>query len=168
MDKQQITEELKNATEELLEIIESVPEESFNASPSKNSWSPGQVVEHLIKVETGTLRSFSGPLEQCERNSEEKVEKIQDDFLNFKTKMTAFKPIIPDEKPKDKTKALNKMQDIRQRLVSLIDIQDLTELVAGFDHPLFGRLSKVEWIYFNIYHGKRHAHQIIQTMNQLD
>ena len=168
MNKERLLEDLKEATEELLQTIKSIPEEQFNNVPKEGGWSPGQVVEHLIKVETGTVRLFSGPAETPDRDPEKLIEEIKDRFLDFSWKMTASGPIVPDEQPKDKTKALNKIQDIRQRLTSLIEIHDLTELVTGFDHPLFGKMTKAEWLVFSICHGKRHAHQIKEILSSLE
>lgn len=165
--KEQVKEDLKNSTERLLEVLYAIPEEAFNKRPGQGAWSIGQVAEHLIKVETGTVRLFSGPAEAAARDPQEKIRKIKESMLDFDTAMNASGPIIPDEKPKDKVRVLEKIQDIHLKLASLIEISDLTEVLTGFDHPIFGTLSRVEWIYFNICHSKRHIRQIKNIHNSI-
>ena len=160
MNKAEVRNDLRENTRQLLSVIQEFPETKFNTLPSGDEWSAGQVCEHLIKVETGTLRLYTGKTESCDRDPEEKITTIKKRLGDRDTKMSAFGPIIPDENPKNKTKVLEKLQDIRQRLTSLIEVHELTELVLGFDHPLFGRLTRIEWIYFSIYHSRRHIYQI--------
>ena len=164
MNKTRIKNDLVESTSNLLDILFSVSEAHFNTSTPKGGWSIGMIAEHLIKVESGTLNLFSGPVERTGRDPSSKIESIRDRLLDFDSSMTAYGPIVPDEKPKDKTKALEKMQDIRQKLKGLIEIQDMTETITGFEHPLFGYLTHVEWIYFNIFHSRRHVNQMKQTL----
>lgn len=160
MNKLETKKDLDESTKKLLDLLYEVPEPIFNAVPGEGGWTIGQVTEHLIKVETGTVRLFSGPVKEAGRDPREKIDEIKNKFLNFDNKLKAIGPIVPSDSPKDKTKALEKIQDIRQKLTSLIEIQDMTALVTGFEHWLFGPLTRVEWVYFNIYHSRRHGHQI--------
>lgn len=124
-------------------------------------------VEHLIKIETGTLRLLSKNLKSPDRNPIEKITFIRERLMDFETGMKAYGPILPNDKPKDKDKALGKLQDTRQRLGGLIKIHDLTEKVTVFDHPLFGTLTRIEWLYFIIYHGRRHVRQILNIKHRV-
>jgi uncharacterized damage-inducible protein DinB len=156
----EVRSDFKQSTRQLLNTISNFPEEYFNTQPEEGKWTAGQIAEHLIKVETGTVRLFTGDTEACDRDPKEKIATVKERMLNYDSKMNADGPIIPDDNPKGKDRVLEKLQDIRQRLISMVEIEDLTELVSGFDHPLFGPMTRVEWIYFNIYHGRRHLHQI--------
>lgn len=160
MKKNLVKKDLKQSTNSLLDVLSGTPEEIFNTRPGREEWSVGKVGEHLIKVETGTVRIFTGSAEASDRDPEQKIETIRDRMMDFETKMTAYEPIIPDDEPKEKTKVLEKLQDIRQQLLGFVDIQDLTEMITAFEHPIFGSLTRIEWIYFNIYHSWRHVKQI--------
>lgn len=160
MNKNLVKKDLKQSTSSLLDVLSRIPEEIFNTQPSQEGWSVGKVGEHLIKVETGTVRMFTGSAEASDRDPEQKIETIKDRMMNFETKMMAYGPIIPNDEPKEKTKVLEKLQDIRQQLLGFVDIQDLTETITAFEHPIFGSLTRIEWIYFNIYHSRRHVKQI--------
>lgn len=162
-----VRSDLKESTRELLKTISEFPDEQFNTVPPDEGWSAGQVGEHLIKVETSTVRLFTGSVDICERNPEEKIKFIKERFSDFETKMTAFGPIVPNESPKNKQKVLDKLQDLRQRLTGMIELHDLSEMITGFSHPLFGTMTRIEWIYFNIFHTKRHLQQIETIFQQL-
>lgn len=166
VDRESLLNEFKVATEELLQALQRIDEDQFNTCLSPDQWSAGQVAEHLIKVETGTVRLFKGESAEGKRDADGKVGEIAEKLLNYEKSFNAFGAILPDEEPKNKDRALNKLQDIRQRLASYIELQDLTELL-DFQHPLFGRLTRLEWIYFTIYHGRRHTHQINRIGEQL-
>lgn len=160
MKKDLVKKDLRTSTNSLLDVLSVIPKEIFNEHPYRGGWTVGKVGEHLIKVETGTVRLFTGPSKASERDAGEKIEHIRSRMMDFETKMTAYGPIIPNDEQKDKTKVLEKLQDIRQQLLGFIDIQDLTKMITGFEHPIFGPLTRVEWIYFNIYHSRRHVKQI--------
>lgn len=168
MNRLTIKNDFVASTDNLLNMLSSITEQNFNKKPIHGGWTAGMTVEHLIKVEYSTLKLFSGPVEQTERDPEQKIQKMKNRLLDFNTAMTAFGSIIPDDEPKDKSKALGKIQDIRQKLTGLIEIQDLAEMIIGFEHPLFGFLTRVEWIYFNIYHSRRHINQVERIMASIE
>lgn len=168
MNKKQVKNDFVESSENLLNILSPVPDKNFNKKPGEDGWTVGMAAEHLIKVESGTLKLFSGPVGPAERDPEEKILTIKGRLLDYNTAMTAYGPIVPNDKIKDKTKALVKMQDIRQKLTGLIEIQNLEELITGFEHPLFGFLTRIEWIYFNIYHSKRHVRQIENILDSIE
>ena len=141
MNKAEIKKDLDRSTTELLDILRNIPDTIFNTKPPGGGWTIGQVAEHLIKVETSAVRLFSGAVESPDRDPEKKIGEIRERFLDYDTKLKAFGPIVPDASAKDKVRALNKIQDIRQKLRSLVDIQDMTSEVRGFEHALFGYLT---------------------------
>jgi hypothetical protein len=167
MEESVVRNDLKKSTHELLSVISGFPEEHFNTVPPDGGWSVGQIAEHLIKIESSTVRLFTGDFKVCERDPEEKIQIMKDRFLDLDKKMTAHGPIVPDDSPKDKDKVLDKLQDLRQRLTGMIELHDLSEVITSFAHPLFGLLTRIEWIYFNIYHTQRHLTQIQKILKQV-
>lgn len=165
--KQQIRKDFTQSTQKLLSVLNDFPEAQFNAKPSAKKWSAGQVAEHLIKSEIGCVRYFTDNPKPAERDPEEKIELLKETFLNFNSKLKAGGPILPDDQPKDKHKVIDKLQDMRQRLTSMIEIEDLTQIVTKFDHPMAGPLTRIEWLYFHIYHSKRHGEQIKNLKSEL-
>lgn len=158
--KKQVRHDFTESTENLLKTLQDFPEAAFNKKPRKDKWSIGQVADHLLKTEVNTLRMLTQEVEPSDRNPEQKIEDIREQFLNFNKKFKAFGPIVPDDSSKEKQEMIDRLQDNRQRLSSIIDIEDLTGLITAFEHPLFGSLTRVEWLYFQIYHSRRHCQQI--------
>lgn len=158
--KKKVRQDLTASTQQLLKTLQDFPEAEFNTSPGEGQWSAGQVAEHLLKTEVSTLRMLTQQASPADRDPEHKIDNIREQFLNFKKMFNAFGPIVPDESAKNKQKMIDRLQDNRQRLASLIALEDLTGLVTAFEHPLFGPLTRIEWLYFQIYHSQRHCHQI--------
>lgn len=167
MKKSEVRNDLKKSTRSLLRIISNFPVAHFHSQPEEGGRSVSQIADHLIKTETSILRLLTGSTNPSDRRAERKVAEIKSRLLDFDSKMKAFGPIVPDDKPKDKAVVVEALQDIRQRLTSLIEVEDLTRLVTGFKHPIFGAMTRLEWIYFAIFHSKRHAHQIEQITGKI-
>lgn len=165
--KEQVRTDFTESTRQLLSVLSSFPEAHFNTQIIDEKWSAGEIAEHLIKVEVGSTRFFTGKKKETKRNPEEKIEQLRVTFLNFDDKLTAPGLIMPDSNSKDKQEAIEKLQDNRQRLTSMIEIEDLTKLLTAFDHPFMGPLTRIEWLYFHIFHSKRHAAQIKTLMNHI-
>lgn len=161
---EEIRTELKDSTRQLLSTVQAVPEADFNRQPAKGRWSAGQIAEHLIRVEVGTLRFFTGANRAPGRDPEAKVEELRRKLLNREQKLTAYGPIVPDDRPKQKQAVLAKLQDTRQRLTGLIELEDMSRVLTDFDHPLFGPLSRAEWIWFIIFHSARHRQQLRELL----
>ena len=165
--KKQVRKDYTQSTQELLSVLNDTPEDHFNTKPEDGGWSAGQVAEHLIKSEIGSVRFFTVDTKATERDPEEKIEMLKETFLDFDSKFEAPGLVSPDDKPKDKQKAINKLQDIRQRLTGIIEIEDLTQIVTAIDHPMAGPLTRIEWLYFHIFHSERHRRQIEDLEHRL-
>ena len=158
---EQVYKDFTNSTNDLLGVLNNFPEEFFNIKPEGGGWSAGQIGEHLIKSEIGCVRFFANNPRPAGRDPEAKISVLKKKMDNLDKKLTAFGAIIPDDKRKDKQKVIEKLQDIRQRLTNMIETEDLSKIFTAFDHPVFGPLTRIEWLYFNRYHGERHRQQII-------
>ncbi|NGP89098.1 DinB family protein [Fodinibius halophilus] len=160
MEKNTLRQKLKASSDSLLHTISTFPDSEFNTEPPEGGWSAGQVAEHLVKVEGGTVRVLTSEGQKADRAPEQYIPIMKKRLLDFESKMQATKPIVPDDQSKDKEDILATLQDIRQRMTSLIETQDLTQRAVAFEHPIFGYLTRVEWIVFVIYHSQRHLYQI--------
>lgn len=75
-------------------------------------------------------------------------------------KLQAFGVVLPTESDKDKSDLLEKFKASRAQVIELIKVQDLDEICTRFEHPLFGFMTRREWIHFNMVHTNRHIDQI--------
>lgn len=167
-NRQEVEKLLESNTRLLIDTIDQFPEDHFNTQPEAGSWSGGQVTEHLAKVETATLRLFSGKTKPADRDPESKIETVEREFLDFEKSFNAFGPIIPGENSKDKQKLISTLKQTREKMVEMIQSdRDLSLICTDFTHPLFGSFSIIEWIYFNIYHAERHIRQLKETKSRV-
>ncbi|NOW98393.1 DinB family protein [Mucilaginibacter sp. SG564] len=155
-----ITTALENTRQDLLHTISGFTQEQFNSIPFKNSWTAGQVAEHIVKFSSGGAEILEAPGTDTQRNPEEKVEPLRDLFLNFDIKMTAPDFIQPSSTPKDKGAILRSLENGFDPMISLSKTTDLTLTYPDFELPQYGTLTRLEWLYFICFHTQRHIHQM--------
>ncbi|WP_138429668.1 DinB family protein [Fodinibius saliphilus] len=160
MEKPVLRRDLKENTQTLLKTISYFSADKFNTVPPNGGWSAAQVCQHLILVDGGAVRLLTAEGREIDRKPGDKIPVFKKRMHDFETKMNATDPITPDGNPKDKEQMLGMLQDIRQRMTSLIEAKDLTKLVVTFEHPFFGALTRLEWIVFSIHHSQRHIYQL--------
>jgi uncharacterized damage-inducible protein DinB len=158
--KKQVHQDFTQSTQKLLSALNEFPEDHFQSSGPNGGWSAAEIAEHIIKSEAGLVKFFGEDAESTERDPEQKIELMKEKMLNFQQKFSAPSQVEPNDGPKDRQQLIDKLQDIRQRIAGMIEIEDLTKLLTVFGHPGFGTLTRVEWLYFNIYHAERHVEQV--------
>ena len=77
----------------------------------------------------------------------------------MKKKYTAPSTVIPKGENKNKEALLDALVQQREILKNMIRQMDLT-LITEFRHPVIGSMSRLEWVYFHIYHTERHVRQL--------
>ncbi|MEQ9091626.1 MAG: DinB family protein [Balneola sp.] len=156
-----LAEEYQSNTESFIKFIENLSDDIFNKKPDKNTWSAAENVEHIIRSEFGTARLFNASTEKGpSRNTEERIQKIESLFRDRTKKLQAFGVVLPTDSDKDKSELLEKFKTSRTQVIELIKVQDPDEICTRFEHPLFGFMTRREWIHFNMVHSNRHIDQI--------
>lgn len=150
-----------NATYEGMEqLLLTIDSNLWDKNPAENSWSVGQVMEHILKANSGLKSLFAENIGETNRPTDEKVPVIKSVFLDFSTKLDAPGFIIPTEKTHDKQQQLDKMKALKDGTLQLIGSSDLSKTCMGFELPVFGYLTRLEWILFTLFHAQRHTNQI--------
>lgn len=101
--------ELENAKTNLAQAISSIADNQFNTVPFKDSWTAGQVTEHIFKALGVDV--LYGKTEPTERTPDENVEETGKLFLNMEIKMKSPDFIYPSDGPHDKKEMLAKLED---------------------------------------------------------
>jgi hypothetical protein len=158
MESKEILKDLDDTASELLQIIQSFDQEQFNTIPFEGSWAAGQTAEHLLKSNISKL--LYGNVNETDRQPDEKIQEIKDIFLNFDVKMTAPHFNTPSVKSQDKEEILASFTDAYKETRKAAAALDLSETCLDFELPGLGRLTRLEWIYFMIFHIQRHIHQL--------
>ncbi|MGA2669710.1 MAG: DinB family protein [Ignavibacteria bacterium] len=162
-----IKQELRENTNKLIEYIREVDNYVLLRRPSIYVWSIMDCYEHIEKLEKSLKKIFLGKTEITERNPTEKIEKIGNRFSDFEHKFTAGEPIQPKGEFQDKEQVMREIKNNREELLSLIHDGTWADLCLGYEHSLLGFLTKIEWLYFCIFHSDRHLHQMKEIEGRL-
>lgn len=152
--------EIEDTAGQLLRAIDGFSQDEFNRVPFKDSWTPGQVVEHIYLSVAGILKAVEGNTGPTERDPRQMVAPLRDAFLNFNIKMQSPDFIIPSHDPKDKLAFLQSLKDVFAGLARVARTRDLLVSCLDFDMPTVGPMTRLEWLSFAVVHTQRHIWQL--------
>jgi hypothetical protein len=155
----EVAKTLSDTMDELMKLLESFSPEELNIVPFEGSWTAGQLAEHLHKS-YGVSQILYGPVKLTERRSDEKVELIRKDLLNFNAKFSAAEFIVPANKNYNKESVLNSLNKPINKMKEAANSLNLSETCTAFALPVYGELTRLEWLYFAICHTQRHIYQL--------
>ncbi len=169
MNKQDLIKELTTATQRWITAVSNITDDVFNRRPSERDWSAREIMEHISIIDISTYRMIKSDQSiPTERDSKAKFSHIEEEFLNFDKKFSAWGPIIPPTEHKSIHEMVEKFKGVREKLIHHTQIQDLNLTCTEFSHPLFGTMTRYEWVHFVNVHAQRHFRQLENTLNYSD
>jgi hypothetical protein len=160
--------QLLDNTETFVGKINEFTHAQFNIKPDSDSWSAADVLEHVYRSEFGVPRLFTGETEKLTgRKPDAYVAQMKKRFLESDKKMEASGVILPTEGEKSKKSLIEKFRSNRNKIAGLIEDLPEEELCLKFEHPVFGLLTRMEWVHFSIIHSQRHMKQLERIQLQL-
>ncbi|WP_158825349.1 DinB family protein [Mucilaginibacter lacusdianchii] len=147
-------------SERLQEVLNRYSASQLNTNPFTGSWTAAQVGEHLLKSQEIIPLIFKGPVMPVQRSPDEKRHMLAQVFLDFNAKYEAAKTIVPGNAPLLKDDLQCKLAHVKIAIANAAQSFDLTEVCLGQEVPVFGMLTRLEWMYLAIYHTQRHIYQI--------
>lgn len=105
-------------TEELLLILSSLDQEQLNRGPFTDSWTAGQIGDHLRRS-YAVVEILNGRVKPTSRPRDEKVALFENLFLDLSVKMESPKEILPAVGSIDKEELINKLSN---RILELTDV----------------------------------------------
>lgn len=151
----------------LNETLSSFSDEEINTVPFKGSWTPGQVVQHIILGNSGYPELFAGTTKATIRKYDEHVKELEGIFLNFTIKMDAPDFLKPEAKNHTKNALTLLLLKIESDLLNASENYDLTLTCLDFQIPGFENFTVYEWINFALVHSQRHTHQLQKISNYI-
>ena len=148
---------LDNAFAELLTMIEALNEPLLNAIPFAGSWTASQLVVHVTKSNLSIVQALDMEARKTERDADERARELKEIFLDFTIKFQSPDFIVPAEGPYEKETVIAKLYRSMERLKEQRMKADLFEILSL---PAFGEITKLELLYFVLYHTQRHTHQL--------
>jgi len=167
MRTQELQSDVNKTFTELAEIISSFNEDQINLIPFEGSWTAGQVAEHILLSVSGFEKTINGSVAETERAPDALKDKIKASFLDFTIKMKSPDFIIPAEKNYKKDALLNAFQNLKDKINHAFETLNLTKTCLSFELPLLGFLTRLESLYFILYHTQRHIQQLKNIYQKL-
>ena len=165
--KNDLSNELTTTKNELLKTLDLFDQENINTIPFEGSWTGGQVAEHVLKSLSGALQNITGPVTHTERKPDEHVKQLGDIFLNMDIKMKSPDFIIPSNDPKGKSALTESLRSALDGIKTVAITEDLSATCIGFEMPVLGALTLLEWISFSSFHTRRHTNQLKNIIDHL-
>lgn len=151
---------LDTTLNELIYVLSSFTRQEMNSIPFENSWTAGQVGEHLRQSYAGLPSLLLQQTKPTDRAPDERIQGIKNIFLDFSIKMTSPAFIIPPAKDYDKDTLIQSLVSLKEEIVHAASTADLAKTCTLFEFPVIGYLTGLEIVHFIIYHTQRHLHQL--------
>lgn len=155
---------LDAATSELLALISSADTSIINRVPFNDSWTAAQLVVHVIKSNLHIARSLSLKGKIIERDPAERASELEEIFLDFSTKLQSPEFIVP---PNDTYNKEIIIADLKKSIEQVNEASSIANLSEAISHHEFGEITKLELLYFVLYHTQRHIHQLKNILTHL-
>ena len=162
LDKNNLEKELTNAFDEFIAVFSAFDEKTINRKPFPNSWTPAQVVVHIILATDGVPDSLTKPLD---REIDLYLPAIRPWWEDLGQKFKSPEPLQPDDKPRSKDELLSELRRVREKDLNMVAGKDLTLICLDFELPNIGHLTRYEWLWFIQMHLKRHLFQLQKMTN---
>ena len=157
-NKNELLTQARQTFTALMETLEAFTPDNFNRVPPLGGWTAGQVAEHML-LSAGVVEVIAGQTETTQRPADEKVGAIAAIFLDFSIKLQSPDFIIPAEKTYDQREMIDRLKTVWSKLKEGVRILNLNVLCTDFELPGMGRLTRLEWIWFYVFHTQRHLRQ---------
>jgi hypothetical protein len=158
-NKNELGLQAKQAYTDLMETLKAFTPENFNRVPPLGGWTAGQVCQHLL-LSGGAVEVIAGRTEPPQRPADQHVEAIAAVFLDFTIKMQSPDFVVPAAGEYDQTDMIERLKTVWSKLKEGVRLLDLGALCMDFEFPTVGHLTRLEWIWFYVFHTRRHIRQL--------
>lgn len=128
----------------------------INKKRADGGWSVGEIANHIVK---GTQVDL-GATTLTGRAYDQHAAGIKDLFLNFQMKFPAAPMLQPDPKLYSTGELFSLLDESKNNLFRIIEKDDLTETCTDIQLPVWGTLTKYEWLVLFENHIIRHTKQV--------
>lgn len=161
MSQEELIVEIENVNRELIQRLSKFSLDKLNKTKTEESWTAGQVTEHIIKSNEGILNQLlNGVATTTNRPFDEQVDLIKNIFRS-KDKMKTATVLEPHQPPHDLEDLMNSLNQQKAQQIETIKEKELKELSSKLQFPPAPNgLTRYEWLIFMIEHTRRHGKQI--------
>ncbi len=172
MNKEAIVISIERAYQNLINYIEGLDERAFLLA-AEDKWSAGKQLDHMIKSVAPVNMAMAlpnfipallfGKANRSSKTYEELVAKYKSRLADGGKAPAKFEPpFVPFE---DKNKLINRLNQLVKALCKKINRSSEEDLDKNIlPHPLLGKLTLREMLYFTAYHAAHHQASIEQAI----
>ena len=153
----ELLSEISSAVTGLTTLMATVDEHKVNTVPYDGSWTAPQLLNHVTKSINGMAKAMQADSVPANRNPAERVEELRKIFLDFSQKFQSPAFIVPDDDIYEQSLTIDQLNEAFEGFKKSATTANLEELIEGL--PL-GPITKLETIYFTLFHTQRHLHQL--------
>lgn len=160
MELKEIYQKLDETRDALLEAINGLSKEQLNKQKDSNSWSIGQVCQHLIKTEELYVMAVKRGLKSQEDSL---IESKPLEFLLDRSKrLTAPDIAKPTNEVLEHQEIIEGLNHSREKLYAILNTLEDPSILSRrhFTHPVFKEMLLIEWVKSVYLHEQRHIKQI--------
>lgn len=174
MNISELQQKLKESHTQFVATIRNVSDDDFTKSINQK-WTAGQQLEHIIKSVAPVNQAFAlpgfllkilfGKANRPSRSYAQLVEKYQGKLSAGGYAPGRFAPAAVDLEQRELY--LNKLEKLARSLSNRLQgfSEDQLEKLV-LPHPLLGKLTLREMIYFTIYHAGHHENQVVDNLKK--
>ena len=174
MDKQTLIKMLTENHQEFIACVDQLSTEEFSASKN-DKWTAGQQLEHIylsvkpvglaFRLPMFLLKLIWGKSNREGRSYDELITRYHAKLANGSKATGPFVPKNVDLKKGQELKA--NLKNVVSKLCLSLDTYSEVELDQYIlPHPLLGKLTLREMLFFTIYHVKHHENLIINQVSE--
>ena len=141
----------------LLNIFTGIDEDDINEIPFADSWSPAQLINHVTKSNCSVATAMELKGHNTHRPADTRVHEIRNTFLDYYVKFQSPGFIIPEDGVYDKYLCITSFQ---KSVYALINAGKHANVSEAITHAAFGEITKLELLYFIVFHLQRHTRQL--------
>lgn len=170
----ELARQLRESHGNFADLINSLGETDYLGAPS-GKWSAGQQLDHLVKsvqpvnlafgLPAWLLRILFGNANRPSRTYDELVARYQAKLAAGGRAPSAFVP--SPARWERRTLLLLRFEKLTEKLIQKTQNrseEDLDTLLLP--HPLLGKLTLREMLYFTIYHAQHHQNSVLRNLNR--
>lgn len=161
LSQEELIIEVENVNREFIQRLSQFSEKELNKIQKEESWTAGQVTEHIIKSNGGILNQLlNGDATPTTRPFDEQVDLIKNIFRG-EDKMKTAPVLEPHQPPHNLEDLMNSLNQQKVQQLKTIKEKELTELSSELQFPPAPNgLTKYEWLIFMVEHTRRHGKKI--------
>ena len=161
-DIHKLCTDLDNNTRLFLDILDTVPPDKLHQKNAQTAWCIMDCAEHMLICEQGVARALQGAAEPVtDRAPNSKVPDISHSFMDFDKRLRVMGEPDTLEGGYQSTADFSKaFRQNRESVKATLQKEPVDWLCKDMEHPIFGFMTRIEWVYYLIYHTERHLQQI--------